>query len=268
MNHASQSGRLRHALEQAEARLAIPQPARTRVLLELHADLEDLFALYREQGLPVEAAEERALVSLDLSPTALAGLAAVHANPVRRMLDRLSAQARGRIERAALALVMLSAAGLLLPLVLGGRIFLDAGPLLWPALALCLAALAAGAIKLYQLHIVQDHTPRRVRRHLHTPLALAATQVGCGFAGMYGHFLAAWLRSRSAPGETTLHLTRALLASAGLLSLALLGALISAVIWFLAANKAAAIERHEAALRFPGRDAPGTVSTVSTAPSR
>jgi len=262
MDRPSQSERLQDALREIEERLAIPQPARTRVLLELHADLEDLSRLYREQGLPADVAEKRALESLDLSPAALAGLAAVHANPVRRVLDRLSAQARGRIERAALAVVMLSAVGLVLPLVTSGKIFRAAGPFLWPTLALCLLALAVGLIKLYQLYVVQDHTPRRVQGQLHTPLALAAVQVGCGFAGMYGHFFLAYLRSRSAPDESTVHLTRALLGSAGLLTIALLGALISALIWFLAANKAAAIERHEAALRFPRRDASRTVPTA------
>ncbi|MCU0613080.1 MAG: hypothetical protein MUE60_14995, partial [Candidatus Eisenbacteria bacterium] len=78
------------ALRDAYQRLALPQPARTRVLLELSGDLEDMHRLYVDQGLSEEDAERRALESLDLSDAALAGLSAVHCQPLRRFLDRLS----------------------------------------------------------------------------------------------------------------------------------------------------------------------------------
>ncbi len=41
------------------ARHDLPQPAKSRILLEMAADLEDLYEVYREQGLGDEVAEAR-----------------------------------------------------------------------------------------------------------------------------------------------------------------------------------------------------------------
>ncbi len=51
--------------------LCVPQPARSRILLEISADLEDLSAHYRSQGLSPQAAATRTRETLALSGEAL-----------------------------------------------------------------------------------------------------------------------------------------------------------------------------------------------------
>ncbi len=55
-------------------RLRLPLPARTRILLEIHADLEDLYEYFRTQGMSDTDAHEEALRRFDLSDAALIAL--------------------------------------------------------------------------------------------------------------------------------------------------------------------------------------------------
>jgi len=237
------------ALRGAYDRLALPQPVRTRILLELSGDLEDMFRLYLEQGLPSEDAERRALESFDLSDEALAELAAVHCSPVRRFLDRLSLQSRGIVQRISLAVVAIGATLTVLNLATHTRILWDAGPFAWPVLAACVGAIVSAAAKLYQLYVLQDHRPRPTWRLLHLPMALAGAGLALGFMGMYGHVFSAWMASRGAPVETLRHLGLAVHRSAALLTVATGASVVNASLWFASAHKAARVEEDEAALR-------------------
>ena len=88
-------------------RLDLPQPARSRVLIEVAADLADLEAVYAERGSTPEQAREQALERLDLSDEAIRELVRVHGSPLRRGLDRLGERGRRRWERLALAALLL-----------------------------------------------------------------------------------------------------------------------------------------------------------------
>jgi hypothetical protein len=51
------------------SRLDLPQPARSRVLLEIHADLEDLYEFYLQKGAEAAEAEKMAEERLGLMMT-------------------------------------------------------------------------------------------------------------------------------------------------------------------------------------------------------
>ena len=87
-------------------RLDLPQPARSRVLIEVAADLTDLEAVYIERGSTPEQAREQALERLDLSDEAIRELVRVHGSPLRRGLDRLGERGRRRWERMALGALL------------------------------------------------------------------------------------------------------------------------------------------------------------------
>ena len=58
-------------LKRTAARLDLPQPTKSHVLLEMAADLEDLFAAYRERGFGEEEAARRVEEKFDASDDAL-----------------------------------------------------------------------------------------------------------------------------------------------------------------------------------------------------
>jgi hypothetical protein len=235
-------------LDPLSSRLPLPQPARSRVLLEIAADLEDAYRHYRDAGLPEPEARRRAMEAFELSDQALAELVQVHTSPFRKLLDRLSGQAQSRWERAVLIVVAASVAIIAVEMMLRETVIRDAGTLVWPALICGMSGLLLGLSKFYQLYIKQDHEIRSVRRGLDAIAALAGAQVLLGFLAcwLYLYKYAELISSNVA--NTFNYLFEWLLSSAALLSVSISGGLFTAFIWFVLAQRAAGIEDAEAAL--------------------
>jgi hypothetical protein len=227
-------------------RLAVPQPARSRILLEMAADMEDLFALFLERGLDEEEARRRAVESFDLSDESLAELVAVHRNPVQRLLDSLSAEALARWEYALLTVLVLLTVLTSARLISGRQIFSDAGIFTWPVLLTGLAALAVAAAKFYQLHIKQDHEYRRAARGLNLLLRLVVLLPFLGFLGS-GVGAARLLGDAEAASRPVAAVLLAwALQTTALLQISLGLGVLFALAWFLLAGKVGRIERDEA----------------------
>lgn len=171
------SSRFAAVLQRVEARLTVPQPARSRILHEMAADLEDLYAAYRARGLDEDTALRRAETALGASPEAVDELVMVHRPAWERLLERFSSGAGSRVERGLLTGITL--AGLVVAGAALARqgILAHASPFLWPVLLLAAgAAILAGAV-FFRLFVKQDHTRARVRAGLSPLLVLASTTV-------------------------------------------------------------------------------------------
>ena len=228
------------------ARLPLPQPARSRVLLEVSADLEAAYQHYLTRGLSEDEARRRAVEAFDLSDEALTGLVRVHTSSVRRLLDRLSGQARSRWERVVLAVVAATLAVVGGELVVRGGVASAAGPFVWPVFACGLVGTLLGVVKFYQIYVRQDHELRRARWGLDVIAALAAAQVFLGFFGAWFELFLAARLLRSDVGLAGIYLFNWLMRSAALLSVSLMGALLIAILWFTLARRVAAIADAEA----------------------
>ena len=235
-------------LRRIDESLDIPQPSRSRVILEISSDMDDLYRHYLEQGLGEEDARSRTIEEFDLSEEAIASIARVHDSPVRRLLDRFSARTRSIAERAALILAMAPVALLGCRLALSGGMFEDSGFWIWPLLAGTVAAAALGASKWYRLFVVKEHGIRSIRARLDAALYIALGQLSTGFAGMYVDLFRTWARSSADRAMTTYYLAHWLERSSALLSTAMLAALLSGLIWIVNSGKAASIAQYEAEL--------------------
>lgn len=233
-------------LHHTSERLTLPQPARSRVLLEIAADMDDLFAVYRERGLGEDEARQQTLEDVDLSDEALSQLAMIHTGPVRQVLDRLSSRTLQIWERALLMLVVVSA------FIAGDwffssdRLFRDAGLFAWPVLAVVLVALVLSIVKFYQLFLKQDHSIRTLHGYLDLILGLSVFLLFLGFAGSW---VEVWRLRQAAAAEplpVLVFMMRWALVSTALLQLSLGLGILSALAWFGLAGKVSHIERHEA----------------------
>ena len=123
--------RFAQVLSDADSRLMVPEPARSRILLEIAADMEDLHGAYLGKGLSEEAAEVAVRDHFDLSEDVLRELVRVHDTPLQRSLENLSGHARGvwpRFLMVALALFVTVGSGSLL---FSGQLYRDASGLVW-----------------------------------------------------------------------------------------------------------------------------------------
>jgi len=233
-------------LHQTSERLTLPQPARSRVLLEIAADMDDLFVAYRERGLGEDEAREKTLEDMDLSDEALSQLAQVHAGPVRLVLDRLSSRTLQIWERALLILVVVSAFVAGDWLFSSDRLFRDAGIFAWPVLVVALAALVLSIVKFYQLFLKQDHSIRALHGSLDLILGLSVFLLFLGFAGGW---VEVWRLKQAAavePLPVVVFMLRWAMVATALLQLSLGLGILNALVWFGLAGKVSHIERHEA----------------------
>jgi hypothetical protein len=126
--------RFADTLRRLNDKLDLPQPVRSRILLEIDSDLNALYQHFRDSGLSEETARRQAVEHCDLSDEALAELVDVHTSWFRRFLDRFSVQAQTRWERAFLILLLVFVAAVTAPLVVSIRVFEVASFAVWPVL--------------------------------------------------------------------------------------------------------------------------------------
>jgi hypothetical protein len=240
--------RFSRVLLRTAARLDLPQPIKSQVLLEMAADLEDMFSAYRERGLSEAEAELRVTERFDASDDALRDLTRLHSSAFRCWMDRFSAQARTLWERVLLVVILLFVAMITGRLLFSTAFFRDASGFVWPAILIGIAAVGIFLAKVYQLYIKKDHRVRGLRRWLPTLLMLACAAPTCG---LFGYFLTLYLTMTRIAEDVEMagpHFAGWLVGSTATMIVSLLVAILVALFWFLLVNKVARIELAEAAL--------------------
>lgn len=235
-------------LKEIDGRLDLPQPARSRVLLEIAADLRDLYDHYRDQGLSSKESRQRAVEQCDLSDEALSELMLVHTSAWRRFLDRFSEQAQTRWERALLVVLIVFIAAASGRLVFGVDVFATAGAWVWPALAITFVSFAFAGHKFYVAFVKKDHRSHRLQAGLPALLVAGAANL---VIGAFGSSTAMYTAARRAADDYEgfwLYLTQWVLGSSSLLIVCFAAAILTALLWYVLANKIARIELAEAAL--------------------
>jgi hypothetical protein len=238
------SSHLRHVA----SRLPIPEPARSRVLLEIATDMEDLFRHLVAGGMEEEEAVTAVAEQFELSDDALQELSLIHSSPVSRSLESLSGQARSTWERVILGLMALflipgAAGGLFLQPTLYG----DASPLAFLLMAILALGLGLGLWKAIALfRPVPDGAPVP-RQGLRTLPGLSLLLLSLGFAGVWVELYRSALAIRRAPELALRYLVEWLHLACATMVLALSGALLTALIWFFLENRAAHLEERSAA---------------------
>jgi hypothetical protein len=228
--------------------LDIPQPSRSRLILEIAADMQDAYEHFIDQGLDKEQAVRKTIEAFDMSADDIASIAEVHDSPLRRFLDRFSSRTRGILEGTALVLALMPVALIGYRMALSGGLSEDSGMWKWPLLAAALAALALGVSKWYKLFVVKEHHIRRVRKRINSTLYIAIGHLAVGFTGIYVDLFEVWEMSSAEKIKTTLYLAQWLQRSSALLTTAMIAALVSGMIWIFNSGKAASIEQYEAEL--------------------
>jgi hypothetical protein len=236
------------ALRRIDSRLHLPQPARSRVILELAGDLDELYRHYRDTGLSEAAAREAALADLDASDEVLTALAEVHASGLRRSMDRMMRQAEAAWARALLLAVLVGVVVVTARAALTPRFMEDAGVFLWPVGLCLLAGLATGGMLLLRLQRFDVSDPAPAREPLDRLALLILAQGVIAGIGCWVELYWASGRVVDAGGQLAVHLFTWLIRCSALLSAGLGGALILAVVWFFASYRTAVIEDARAAL--------------------
>lgn len=234
-------------LRDIEARLDLPQPAKSRILLEIAADLNDACEYLMERGLSEREAVRKAADTFDLSDAALAQLVQLHESPLRRFLSGISEQARHRWERIVLILLVLLVVAGSGGEIYSSRFFTEASPLIWLPMGAGFAALLLAITRVYALYIRQIHDPRGLRAGLSALQWLALFSLLAGACGFGAELYRVLLEFTGDVALIPLLVISWLLRAIPMAIASLVTAIGIGVTWFVLENKVERIERAEAA---------------------
>jgi hypothetical protein len=233
-------------LSQTSRRLNLPQHITSRVVLELAADLEDLFEHYSAQGLSEEEATACALEAAELSDEAIARLVEVYASPAGRLVEQLEERTRRTWERLMLLLTALFVVILIGREMLTSGFFSGASSFLWPVAVASAAGVVLMIWKVYELFFVRRYDLRRLRSGLPSILGLAALSLLLALFGvlveMHNAALSVESSARSLAEQSVFCLARI----APLIIFSLTSAVVLAVAWFVLSSRACRIEHSRA----------------------
>ncbi len=247
-------------LKKINQKLNLPQPDKSRILLEIAADLDDTFQYYRNKGFNEQEALKRAEEKFLLSDETLSDLTEVHKPAYRRFLDRISERNRLWWEKFLLVLTILLLAYFTILLASQTPFFQQASILMYPSLFLFTTILGLSSVKFYQLYIRKDHQIQKIHAGMSFILFLSVLNL---FIGLFGYifelfrysgkgmmmmsYLLIIMTTESAESIQLLTETaEAILKSSSMAMICIFVTLVSAFIWFQLEQKITRIEQAEA----------------------
>ena len=232
-------------LKQVNDRLEVPQPTKSRILLEMEADLEDAYRHHLARGVSAEEAVGRAEEAFAVSDEALRHLARIHLEG-GRVGDRLTSQIGSLWAKILLVLWVLAV------LLVAGRVatterfFELVSPFVWPILALAAAVFAVSLWKLYEL-LRRSPDSRRLRFGLDSLLFSAAASLALSTLGFFYHLRWWAFQTYEAAPEAFFSIAGYWsLAVSSMMVLGLLTAILAGLAWFLLASLVTRIESRQA----------------------
>ena len=249
-------------LKSINERLDLPQPIKSRIILEIAADLDDLYQLYLSRGIEENEAAQKAEEKIDLTDEALNELVQIHQSLFRKLLDKITAQAQNRWERVAFILVLLFIAAISVQAIFSTQFLSQASKWIYPVLGISLTAILISIPKFYQLYIKKDHQIKKLRTGLSLILGMAVLNLAIGIMGyvvelflaednalLFMNHLAYIITTREAgSGQTLSNITTWMIKSSSLIMFTLVSTIIIAFFWYILMNKVLKIERAEAAV--------------------
>ncbi len=238
--------RFAHVLQRARDRLQVPEPSRSRILLEMSADLEDSYQYFLDQGYEEADAVRRAEEAFGTSEDALEHLVRIHQNCVGGLVDRVSSQVGSVWEKVLLLVILVFEVWLAIKVLLDRSFFVYVSPFLWPILAVALAAFLFSVSKLYQIFASSGRDVRRLRTGLGTMLFLGGMSLSLSVCGFLFH-LQRFLRFSSGQELEALWMNFAgwIIGVSSMMTVGLLTVIFTGLVWFVLTSLVARTERSE-----------------------
>jgi hypothetical protein len=245
-------------LKEINNKLDLPQKLKSKIILEISADLNDLFQSYLAKGLNEKEALRKAEEKFGLSDEALIQLRRIHEVGFRRLVYNLSQQAQTWLERVSLLLIILLISILGVRAMFVTQFFQQSSILVLPVMGVAFVGIILSFIKFYNLYIKKDHNIQKLRTGLTALISLGGLSL---FVGIGGYFLEIYLAGgytifppvsffiavcfTTESGNEIIHITEDLMRSSSVGMAGLLVTILIFSIWFFLLNKVLKIEQAE-----------------------
>jgi len=238
--------RFADVLKHTRDQLQIPEPSRTRILLEMAADLEDSYEVYLNQGLAEPEAARRAEEAFGTSGEALKHLVKIHESSMGGIADRVSGQVGRLWEKALLLAILVFEIFLAVKVLSDEAFFVFVSPFVWPIAGLALASFVFAIWKLHQIFSKSGRDVRRLRAGLGALLFFAGASfavAACGFLFHMQRFFR--LNVENAPESLFMNFAGWMIQISSMMTIGLLTSILTALVWFVLAGLVARAEMRQ-----------------------
>jgi hypothetical protein len=243
-------------------RLELPQPTKSRIILEISADLNDAYQTFQNQGMSEMEAIVAAKEKFSLDKQSLNELIQVHQSSFRRWFDHLSTTAQSWWERVILIC-------LLTFIIISGGVTVmkvpiveQASPFVWIIFILAILAFTVFLQKIYQIYIKKDHRLNSLKKGVPFLLLISGISLLSCMWGYYwqlyhfkeyGHILETKMVYLLVVTDSTFpmifrELIDWMIESSAFVMIGMLAAILFAMMWYVLMIKISKIEEAEAAV--------------------
>jgi len=236
-------------------KIDLPQPLKSRIILEIAADLNDTYKYYLNSGLPDSEAVKKAKEKFEITDSIIADLSRLHTNLFRQWLEKTIGKTQDIWERILFFLLFAFLILATIFSVLTTPFLSKSSVFAYPLVLFFVAVVLTWSAKFYQLYIKKDHNIK----HLNSGIFLFKLfGIAILFSGFAGYFVELYFSGGEAmimgplfiiliSDAHTLSLTlEFLIKSSSLMMICMMAILISGLLWFSLMQKIHAIEKAEA----------------------
>ena len=227
-------------------RLNLPQPLKTRIILEVSSDMQDLYEHHISREIPEKEAIAMAIKTFQLSDDALNQLTAVHESFLRRFFDHFSSQFHSRWERTVLFFLLAFIAFYTGKEFLSTQFYARTSTFAWPVMAMGFLAALLALEKFFTLYIRRDHSRGHLRSRLPLLFFLGVSSL---FTGCFGVAVDAFLAIHQMISDmenSPVIFMKLCLSTSTLMIISLMMTIFTALLWYILMGKVSRIEQAEA----------------------
>jgi len=183
-------------LQNINSRLTLPQPEKSRVILEIAADMEGLFSHYVEKGLTESEATEKVRKKFDFSDEALSQLVDIHESFIQKFLNKLPAHPGTGLEKTVLTVLVTLIIFSFSYTLVTRSFFTSASVFIWPIFGIGFAAILLSVFNFYRLYIKKEYRFNKIRTDLTSIFFLGGLII---FTSIWGYFFEHFIHGPTIP---------------------------------------------------------------------
>jgi hypothetical protein len=139
-------------------KLNVPQPVKSRILLEISTDMQDLYQHYISKGELSHTAVKMVKDRFDLDEQNLSELVSLHQTPIKKFVDKLNLGEGTSFKLVLIYVLIVSILALGIYSITSTPFFAQSSGYVYPVGAIGILTLFFIFCKFFQLYLIKDHT--------------------------------------------------------------------------------------------------------------
>jgi len=231
-------------LQRMNERLNLPQPEKSRVLLEMAGDLDELYKLYLSRGYDESDAQRLAEEKIEASDETIELLIQLNDTFMRKLLRRLSELTQKRIENFSWITLLVLIGLMCVMKIMNSKLVYDS-VFIWILSFLGVSLFGISFSKYYSLYIKKDHGIPSLHSGLSLIFFLGVLSILTGINGFFYELHIAFMNIAAETEKMQIYFPMAIKRSLSLIAVSFVIAVYAVLVWFIFTLKTLYIEQLE-----------------------